>query len=119
MEEDTLWKNIQIIFSGSEVPGEGEHKIMEHIRYHKSTPNWKPNQTHCIYGLDADLIMLSLVTHEPYFCLLREEVIFQQHSQKNNPKKVGDKQTFQILHVTLLREYLDWEFSKLKKKKKN
>jgi 5'-3' exoribonuclease 1 len=47
----------QIIVSSSSEPGEGEHKIYEYIRanaaYHKES------QT-IIYGLDADLIMLTL-----------------------------------------------------------
>lgn len=47
----------QIIVSGSDEPGEGEHKIYKYIRdnseYHKET-------TTVIYGLDADLIMLTL-----------------------------------------------------------
>tara|TARA_B110001450_G_scaffold255055_1_gene281690 strand:+ start:8308 stop:9945 length:1638 start_codon:yes stop_codon:yes gene_type:complete len=49
--------NIEIIVSSSDVVGEGEHKIFEFIRnnkeYHKLT-------TSVIYGLDADLIMLTL-----------------------------------------------------------
>jgi 5'-3' exonuclease len=47
----------EYIYSGSDTPGEGEHKIFEYIRagatYHKDT-------TTLIYGLDADLIMLCL-----------------------------------------------------------
>jgi len=47
-----------IIFSGSDEAGEGEHKIFQHIRNNSS------QQMTVVYGLDADLIMLS-ITHLP------------------------------------------------------
>ena len=46
-----------IILSCSDKYGEGEHKIFEHIRKY---PKQHKNTTTIIYGLDADLIMLSL-----------------------------------------------------------
>ena len=46
-----------IIVSGSDVPGEGEHKIFEYIRDNKE---YHAGTCTVIYGVDADLIMLSL-----------------------------------------------------------
>ena len=111
--EDPLWQRTTVILSGHEVRGEGEHKIMEHIRWARGEPGWDPNQTHCLYGLDADLIMLALVTHEPHFCLLREVVKFGGGERGQPSREVLSNPTddgFLLLHVGLLREYLDQEF---------
>ena len=112
--EDPLWRKATVILSGHEVRGEGEHKIMEHIRWARGEPGWDPNQTHCLYGLDADLIMLALVTHEPHFCLLREVVKFGAGANSGQPSREilrnPTDDGFLVLHIGLLREYLDHEF---------
>ena len=49
---------MQVVLSDSAEPGEGEHKVMEQMRLF-SEPG-----THAIYGLDADLVVLSLLTQD-------------------------------------------------------
>ncbi|KAG0223511.1 5'-3' exoribonuclease 2 [Actinomortierella wolfii] len=83
LNEDDGWQNLKVILSDGSVPGEGEHKMMNFIRAQRSTSHHNPNTTHVIYGLDADLIMLALGTHEPYFKVLREDVFFQEGSSRS------------------------------------
>ncbi|GLV41654.1 pacman [Carabus blaptoides fortunei] len=111
ISNDKLWQKCKVVLSGHETPGEGEHKIMDYIRYMKAQPGYDPNTRHCLYGLDADLIMLGLCTHEPHFSLLREEVRFGKKAKRKN---VPEQITFYLLHLSLMREYLELEFLPLK-----
>lgn len=113
VSEDKDWQGVEIVLSGHEVPGEGEHKIMEYIRRSKAQPEYHANVRHCLYGLDADLIMLGLLSHDPHFCLLREEVTFGRQTQKK-PKEL-EHQNFYLLHLSMVREYLEMEFQDLEK----
>lgn len=72
----------KIIVSGSNFVGEGEHKLFEYIRIHKEEHS---KQTTVIYGLDADLIMLS-INHLPIcpeIYLFRETPHFIQSIDKS------------------------------------
>ncbi|KAI5988596.1 exonuclease II [Pisolithus albus] len=106
--EDADWREVEVVLSGHEVPGEGEHKIMEYIRLSRAQPDHNPNVRHCLYGLDADLVMLGLLSHDPHFCLLREEVKFGPAAKKKNGRL--EAQNFYLLHLSLMREYLNLEF---------
>ncbi|PGH09393.1 5'-3' exoribonuclease 2 [Helicocarpus griseus UAMH5409] len=137
LNTDPAWEKLKIIISDATVPGEGEHKIMEFIRSQRSCEEHDPNTRHVIYGLDADLIMLGLGTHEPHFRVLREDVFFQESKgrtchlcgqtghiaeackgtakEKNGEFDEKGKGTplkpFIWLHVSVLREYLAVEMN--------
>ncbi|KAG6618819.1 5'-3' exoribonuclease 1 [Phytophthora cinnamomi] len=108
MKTDPLWARLEVFFSGSEVPGEGEHKIVEFIRHRKMAQGYEPNMRHCMYGSDADLMLLGLMTHEPHFTLVRETVVWGSQHRKVAAKQIEEQQ-WQLVHLSLFREYLMME----------
>ena len=103
---EVLDNKITIILSDSTVQGEGEHKIFNYIRNKKAENNNRDNKvTHCIYGNDADLIFLSLVSHEPHFFILRPDWFAK------------DKENIlSLIDIEMLREYLYTEFKEISNK---
>lgn len=165
MTRYAAWRNVRVILSDASVPGEvrggravtaaaspalnpflpprsaspwvqGEHKIIKFIRHQRTQEGYDPNQRHIIHGLDADLIMLALATHEPHFTVLRERVFDDKRKSRPQPHDPvlgasvggsgGDagqadpatlariptfmKKPLQFLHIHILREYLEAEF---------
>lgn len=91
-----------IIVSGSNQPGEGEHKMYQHIRDNKYI-----NDNISIYGLDADLIMLSIfhLKYSKNIYVFRETPDFFKHlipveSAPNEPHFLDIRQ----LSVSILCE---------------
>lgn len=64
---DSEWRDLEVVFSNEKVAGEGEHKIMQYIKQLN-----KPYETYCVYGLDADLIMLGMLLPVTHVCIYRE-----------------------------------------------
>lgn len=140
LKHDVLWRDLRVIFSDASIPGEGEHKIINFIRNQRSQPSgyYNPNLVHVLHGLDADLIMLGLATHEAHFYVSRELVVFGRKSHEEMEKRqaasgfadlqkaynaaVGDTAMtvlpenyahtpLQRVSIPILREYLAAEFA--------
>lgn len=110
-----FFKNIKkfkvkkIIISTSEEIGEGEHKIYEFIRKNK---DYHKNTTTVIYGLDADLIMLTLnhLHIAPSMYLFRET----PHFIKSIDKTLEPNKNY-ILDIPLFGNVLSLELNNNKK----
>ena len=92
----------KIFISCSDEPGEGEHKIYQHIR------NNSNDETSIVYGLDADLIMLTL-NHLKYnnnLYLFRETPEFIKSIDKSlNPNELY------LLNIPKLKHIISEHFS--------
>lgn len=76
-------KSCIINYNGSENNGEGEHKIFNYIKIND-------NKKIIIHGLDADLIILSLISHKDNIYLMRE-------------KEEKDKLDYKYVNISKLR----------------
>lgn len=87
---------------------------MNFIRFNKAQKDYNPNTYHCLYSLDADLIILGLCSHEPHFSLIRENIAFGKSKRMITP----EESDFHLLHLSVLREYIEHEFDSVKTKLK-
>jgi 5'-3' exoribonuclease 1 len=81
-----LWKHLTITFSNEKVPGEGEHKIFQII-----TSSCLPSSRVVIYGIDSDLVMLSLIA--PSFL----DIYIMKEMNLNE---------IEFIHISLLRSHI-------------
>jgi len=80
VESGRFFGSKTVIVSGSDEPGEGEHKMFQYMRDHALK-----NETIAVYGLDADLIMLSL-----FHCFACENIFIFRESPEFGKALLGD-----------------------------
>lgn len=99
---------LRILISDSDVVGEGEHKIMDYLRAHPhpqsiDSRTLRSHGKDIVYGLDADLIMLSMVSPcSDRIYLLRERPAFDMGPVGG--MRIQD--TYLILHIANLKRCL-------------
>ena len=97
-----------LVLSSAEEAGEGEHKIFNHIRDTVTSHSEKSESAddiYVVYGLDADLIMLSLASPHQNIYLMREQQEFNRGQGLDKDKEKLEKldQEFLYLDIQQLR----------------
>ncbi|KAJ8958885.1 hypothetical protein NQ318_019653 [Aromia moschata] len=110
ISNDPTWQKCKVILSGHETPGEGEHKIMDYIRYMRAQPGY--DRIRGIAFTDWTRISLcwAYVRTNPIL------VCYVKFGRKSTKRmSVPEEITFYLLHLSLMREYLELEFYSLKR----
>jgi 5'-3' exoribonuclease 1 len=92
----------RIIYSSHRVPGEGEHKIAQYHRTLRFDPAFTSTHTHVVYGLDADLIMIGLLSPLANYALLRDDITAEQGT------------CYHVLDITSLRAHIREEMGSVR-----
>jgi 5'-3' exonuclease len=93
-------KNVKVTFVSADTPGEGEHKILQHIKQNK-------HKVRVVYGLDADLIFLSLACQKEKIYLLREKSHLQEKTAMSDNTSFFDFDDPQSVMEELLYVSID------------
>ena len=88
----TKTPGVRWVVSTADEPGEGEHKAMRGIRECSSL------QSHVVYGLDADLIVLSML--QP----VKEMWLFREAVECGEVQYTGDEEEYRYFSIHKLRE---------------
>lgn len=102
----------RIIYSSYLTVGEGEHKILQHMKKYYGVLN---NDPIVVYGLDADLIFLSLASQLNNIYLLRESSIINGAEIKDDD--VAQPMTY--VSIDTVKRSIDDDFRRLIKKLAN
>jgi 5'-3' exonuclease len=113
------WHGKRVIFTDSNVPGEGEHKIIHHIRegsrlaidgtFEERAMYSNPHNT-VIYALDNDLIMLALSLNR--YCCNENIFLFREASEYGSLGALyADGKAYLFMNITELENALvvNWQ----------
>ena len=112
---NNVFKNKTIIFSDSSLCGEGEHKILHHIKLashlaidgnDKEKDLYNNAHNTIIYGLDGDLIFLSTILQ------LENTYLFREANEYGNLASSHEGKKFLFMDISVLSECIIESFKK-------
>ena len=107
------WSELVVMFSDCCVPGEGEHKIMDFLRFSKQSQIFPHNTTHCVYSPDADVILLTLSLNLQNIWIIKEDTSKSSSMSwtASCSYRNASSARFELVMINVLREYLAMQFA--------